>query len=720
MISVEEDNNILYTDLRSKIIAVTERELSSKSVIERKAYAEAAYFLMNNVSVEEADIFAGKLERCNYVNMYPGKRKQEIDYLMKADSSQGKRYECILTAETIGLFTRAPGAHVVPDYDQLIQEGISNRISRVQSYMSDCKNDSENIHFYKAELIVLKAMQERIKRYGKEAGRQYDICGKENVKRIQKACNRIACDPPEHFHEALQLILLAHEHILAEGGSGSISFGRMDQYLYPFYKRDLDKGILTKEAAQEMITAFWKKIAEYEMGWQNVTLGGCNREGQDLCNDLTVFCMEASRTVRTDQPQVSLRTHKNMPEHIWKKAFELIQTGMGFPELYNDRIAVKAKINAGISEEDAWDYSIVGCVELSAGGKEYSHTEGARINWQKILELMLNGGRCQITGLDWKLAENYDLDEIQDFQQFYEWYKRELKYFTRFVCGCIDALSYQYGAYWPVPFTSSMMRGCIENGRDVTNCGTIYNNLTLDCVGIATVCDSLEAIRILVFEEKLLSLSELAAILKKDFAGYESIRDRMLACPKYGNDIPSVDSKMQELIQLFVETLSDEPMKYRKGKFQAGFYTSYFHATMGEKTGASPDGRKAGEALSPSLSPTAGMDRKGPTAVINSASHIDMEYFSNGTVLDLKLLADFFRKEKYQQAIKALIEEYFEMGGLEIQFNTLDKDTLLEAQRNPCKYRNLVVRVSGFSAYFIALEESLQNEIIRRTEHQIA
>lgn len=713
------EEEVFYTDLRSKIIAVTEQEMKSKSVIERKAYAEAAYFLMNDVFIEEGDIFAGKLEKCHFVNIYPTDMKEELEYLIRSDRDTNKKYQCMLIAEEIGLFTRTPGAHVVPAYDRLIQEGISHRIDQIRYGIKICTDKAQQ-NFYRAELSVLKAMQGRIIKYGEEAERRYGICGGENLKRIQNSCNRIAFVPPENFHEALQLILLAHEHVLAEGESGSISFGRLDQYLYPFYKRDLDKARITKEDGQEMITAFWRKISEYEMGWQNVTLGGSNSEGEDQCNDLTLFSMNASLIVRRDQPQISLRVHKNMPEHVWKKAFELIQTGMGFPELYHDDIAVKAKQNVGISKEDAWNYSIVGCVELTAGGKEYSHTEGARINWQKLLELMLNEGTCQITGLNWKLAETHKLDEFHEFGSFYEWYKRELKHFTEFVCGFVLALSRQYGTYWPVPFVSSMMEGCIERGMDITNGGTVYNNLTLNCVGIATVADSLESIEKLVFKERLLNLKELVVVLKKNFVGYEAVHRKMIGYPKYGNDISSVDYKVRELTEVFVETLAEASKKQLGKVFQAGFYTSYFHATMGKQTGASPDGRKSGDALSPSLSPTAGMDRNGPTAVINSASHINMEGFGNGMVLDLKLMANFFQQEKYQQAVRMLIEEYFSRGGLEIQFNTLDKETLSAAQKDPYKYRNLIVRVSGFSAYFVALEESLQNEIIRRTEHQIA
>lgn len=708
-----------YTDLRSKIIAIAEEKLIDRSIIERKAYAEAAFFLMNRVIIGEEDIFAGNFERCDISTMYPRSMEEEISGIVSRLNGQTQEYESMVQAEAIGLFTRSPGAHVVPAYEELLQEGIGKRIRRVQQYILNCEECIKK-QFYVAEYVVLRAMQERVLKYAKEAGRLYVTSKKKELKRIRISCERIANDPPQNLHEAIQLVILIHESILAESGSGSISFGRLDQYLYPFYKKDISTAKISEENAQEMITALWRKIAQYEMGWQNVTLGGSNKKGDDQCNELTIMCMNASLIVRSDQPQVSLRVHRCMPKYVWEKAFELIQTGMGFPELYNDEVAVKAKRSAGILEEDAWNYSIVGCVELSAGGKEYSHTEGARFNWQKILELMLNEGQCLISGKKYSLAEKHNLEEILSFEEFYDWYKRELVEFTKQICNCIDILSWQYARCWPVPFLSSVMQGCIEKGRDVTDSGTLYNNLTVDCVGIASVADSLEAIETLVFREKIISLKELADILRNNFVGYESIRRKMLDCPKYGNDIESVDKKIKDLTKIFVDTLSGIPVKYRQGRFQAGFYTSYFHGTMGELTGASPDGRGACEALSSSLSPMAGMDRKGPTAVINSANCIDMEKFGNGMVLDLKFTSEFLRTENHRQAVKILIEEYFEKGGLEIQFNTLDRETLIEAQKNPMKYRDLIVRVSGFSAFFVTLEETLQNEIIKRTEHQIA
>ena len=601
-------------------------------------------------------------------------------------------------------------------YDALLTEGLQGRIEKTASFARAAKGQ-ETYGFYKAALIVLQGFQANIMRHGAAAKVKYQQNHKENIRQIWESCEKIAYHPPDTFLEAVQLMWLAHKGIVDEADAASISFGRIDQYLYPYYERDLQTGKLTRETAQEILTALWKKIAEMEKSWQNVTIGGSDADGTDRCNELTLMCMQASLAVRGDQPQLSLRVGKHMPDIYWNQAFELIKTGMGFPSLFHDEMAAEAKRNAGVSFADAWDYSIVGCVELTAGGKEYSHTEGARFNWMKIMELMLNQGVCPMTGRTWPLQERTPLNQIDSFQQFYDWYKREFLFFTERLCEFIDVASDQYGGLWPTPFTSALTEGCMEKGKDVTFGGAVYNNLTLDCVGIASTADSLEAIERLVFEKKLVKLEELSVALNRDFEGWGWLREEMLACPKYGNDIDSVDGKMADLVKTFTDALQHMQMKYRQGHYQAGFYTSYFHATMGKLTGASPDGRKAGAALSPSLSPMAGMDGNGPTAVINSANKINMAYFGNGMALDLKFLPSFLESKGHLQALRALVEEYFQGGGLEVQFNVADREELIDAQENPWNHRNLIVRVSGFSAYFITLEKNLQDEIIRRIAH---
>ena len=707
-----------YTDLRSKIVFVTEREKIEKSVFERKAYALATYWMLKDIKIENTDMLAGNLEIGNISSTYPCNLEQEIDYLEKDNKILLGEFDWTLTAREIGLLARAPGAHLIPAYDVLLRTGLQDKIEQIKQKMKENQSEIEKYSFYRGEMLIVTSMQKYIERYAIEAKRIYEETAKENIKRIYEACEWITLRAPRNFFEAVQSVFLAHMCVLDEGGSGSISFGRIDQYLYPYYQKDMQEGVLTQDEAQQIINALWEKISQCEKTWQNITLGGCDKNGRDVYNELTIMCMKASIATRKDQPQISLRVHEDMPEEVWRTTFELIQTGMGFPELYNDKITVKAKRNAGIHEEDAWNYAIIGCVEPAIGGKEYSHTEGIRINWAKLLELLLHGGTCHLSGREWELAENHELNEFRDFSSFYEWYKREFVYFTEKICRFGNEVSVQYAKYWPISLTSSLMQGCIEKGKDVTDCGTIYHNLTVNCVGVASVVNSLEAVEELVFKEKIVGLEELSDALKHNFNGYEWLQKKMRTCAKYGNDIPSVDNKVQELTKLFTDTLREQEV-YSGGKWQAGFYTSYFHATMGELTGALPDGRGEGEALSSSLSPMAGTDINGPTAVINSANVINMEHFSNGMVLDMKFTPSFLEKKEHKKAIQMLVEEYFEAGGMEIQFNVVDKETLLDAQKNPIKYRDLVVRVSGFSAYFVGLEKSLQDEIIRRTEQSV-
>lgn len=651
--------NACYTDLRSKIIFITERHYQKYSVVERKAYAYAAFLLMKEKRLRQKDILAGYMECCNISDLYPHNLEEELRCLKKWS---GQDFSDMIYARELRLLERNPGCHVIPAYDKILKEGLQFRINRVKEKMEEKTLSDKQKEFYKAVLLVLSARQKSILQYAKVAADMYKKSPTQRMKRIQLTCERIAVKAPEHFFEAVQLLFFLHEGVVDEQGSGSISFGRLDQYLLPYYKQDIRDGVLNKEEAQQIITALWEKIAQRELSWQNVTLGGSDAMGNDMCNELTIMCMKASISVHKEQPQVSLRVHENMNDDVWKTAFELVRTGMGFPEFYNDTVAVKAKSNCGVSVEDAWNYGIVGCVELSVGGKEYSHTEGMRINWAKLLELVLNNGSCSLSKGKWNLECKRPLESVKTFEELYKWYQRELIALTKRVCEFIDCASKQYSEYWCVPYLSSIMQGCLETGRDVTDCGAPYNNLTVNCVGIASVANSLEAIEKLVFNERLVTLQELATALSCNFEGYEWLQNKMLACPKYGNNIKSVDDKMAELINVFTTTLGCLKPKYRSGKYQAGFYTSYFHSTMGEFTGATPDGRYAREALSSSLSPMTGTDVSGPIAVVQSANRIDMTQFGNGMVLDMKFTSAFLEKEIHCKGVRFLVEEYFAEG----------------------------------------------------------
>lgn len=346
----------------------------------------------------------------------------------------------------------------------------------------------------------------------------------------------------------------------------------------------------------------------------------------------------------------------------------------------------------------------MGCVELCIPGKEYAHTEGARLNWAKVLEDLL---------ADMQNKKNFS--RVLTFNDFYHMYKQHLLDTARKICEFIDFASGMYPRRWSVPFATVFMDGTRENGRDVTDNGTIYNNLTINCVGIATAVDSLQAVKELVYERKTISLEQLADICLTN-KGYEVYIDEMLKCKKYGNDYDEVDLLATELIAVFNKTVTEYPLKYRTGKMMVGYYSSYFHADFGNYTSATPDGRKAWTPLSPSLSPSSGKDKNGVLSYINSANKIDMSTMSNGAALDLKYTPTFFDKRENRDALKTVIQTYFEKGGLEVQINVIDREELLDAKKHPENHMNLIVRVSGFSAHFVNLDSNLQDEIIRRTE----
>ncbi len=698
-----------YDDLRSRFISYIDTK--QKGGVLGKAYAYAGYLLKKQPSISDADVFVGVIERLSTVDMSPENIVGEINRWKHKYIEEKEKLEYIQDAVAIGLFCRNPGKHMAPAYDKIMETGLQKKLEQIRLCYKENKSQDYDL-FYKSEWLVLSAFQQYILKCGTRAKEMYINGGSKskNLLRIAETCDRIAYKSPKTFFEAVQMLILMHEAVVGEAGTGSISFGRFDQYLYSYYKSDISEGRLTYSEAYEYICELWRKIANYELGWQNVTLGGSDKFGNDVCNELTIMCMDASMAVAKEQPQVSLRVNKNMPDKVWNKAMELINRGMGFPELYNDEMAVKAKINCGIKEDDAWNYAIVGCVEPMIPGKEYSHTEGARINWVKILELILTEDKRFIDS-------SYKIKDFEDFTSFYDFYKEQLVAVTNRICSFIDIASGEYGKNWQTPFTSCMMLGCDESGKDVTDGGTIYNNLCVICVGFASTVDSLEAIEQLVYKEKIISLEKLVEAISKNFEGYEWLQRRMLLCSKYGNDIESVDKKAKELAELFVNTIRQYPLKYRSGVMQPGFYTSYFHAEFGELTGATPDGRKAHMPLSSSMSAMSGMDKKGPTALINSALNIDMSKLGNGMVLDVKFTKEFFDKADNKLALRCLVESYFERGGLEIQFNIVDKETLIKAQQNPEQYENLIVRVSGFSTYFTYLSKQLQDEIIARTEN---
>lgn len=697
-------------------------EYNSESVILKKAYMFAMELLAQPIMLdEENQVATNKLHIAMPDSMCAEQLDREIQYMLEKYPDKGQLFNDICIAKEIGIIQRWSGGHTSASIDLLFKEGYQNRINTAYKLMKD-EEDDKRRNFLRAEIIVLLAAQKQLIRYSDEAMKLYQKSGNEDYKmrylRMAHACKNIAYYPPKIFFEAIQLIAVTHDFCSTEGNGATSQGMRIDQLLNPFYLSDMEAGRITREDAFEIVCSLWRIFESYGERGTNLTIGGCDQYGNDCSNEMTIMCMEASMRAKADVPLLTLRVHPRLDDRVWDTALQLVRSGQGFPAFYNDNVAVKAKINSGVSVEDAYDYSTLGCVEITIGGREFSNTEEARINWLKILEMLLFNGRCALTGKKWHLKENHIAEQFTTFDELYQWFKKELISTIDRVGEYIDLASAIYSQHWPVPFLSSITYGCIENASDITENGTKYYNLSINCVGMANTVDALEAIEELVYIRKITTIEEIKKALTSNFVGYEWLRQKMLECPKYGNDIDCVDNKMKDLMGLFSSYVHNMHAVNRSGKFQCGFYSVMHHTLLGMKTGASCDGRYAGASLSNSLSPVQGMDIKGPTSVMNSINKVSMDYMGNGGVLDMKFTPQFLEKKNHLDALRYLIEAYFEDGGLEVQFNVVSKDTLIKAQKEPEKYGNLVVRVSGYSAYFVKLDKNLQDEIILRTENE--
>jgi pyruvate formate-lyase/glycerol dehydratase family glycyl radical enzyme len=619
--------------------------------------------------------------------------------------------EQFLTGLEIGLVSTCLGGHVIVGYDRVLATGFAGLAAMAREQDGD---------FARASVIIMDAACDYARRYSGRA-RELAVGASEAdapyLDRIAEACERLAVGPARTFFEAIQSVVLTHEILTCEQPCSSLSLGRVDQYLYPYYQADITAGAITEADAREWIEGLWLKIGSLEHSFQNVTLGGADLEGRDQSNELTAMGLEATRRLKLDQPLVSLRYHAGMSDAVWDRAIDLIGEGLGFPALFNDPVVIDAKQRVGLSREDATNYGIVGCVEMVAPGAEWSQTEAVRLNWAKVLELMLNDGVCTRTGKQTTLAADVCIEEIETFEDFYD-------AFGRVFAKAIDLLARGtmvrdrgFGAVYPYPFLSSTMDGPLANGTDVSSGGARYNALTMNGCGMADLVDSLGAIRECVYSGRAVSLVELAEALRTDFAGRPELKSQLAAAgERFGNDAEAPDAMLRDLVRRVHEQLASYAPP-RGGVWQMGLYTVDAHAYLGKQTGALPSGRGAGVSLANGCSPCQGADTHGPTAAVRSVATLDHRMLGNGMVLDLKFAPSLVKSEAGRGALRGLIETYFAMGGMEIQFNVVDAETLEAAKADPDAYRDLIVRVSGFSAYFTTLDPVTQDEIIARTEH---
>lgn len=739
-------------ELREKIYQQTAAENPGLSSDMYQATSFARFLNEKSVPIHAHDLLAGMVRYYEYTSSLPitrmphypknieeleidrhpmfktyeylDKEKEVKNYLKRknidTNHPDGALLDTYYRAHQSGMYVRYGDGHVIPGYDIALQLGIKGLVEKGEAALKNLPDNGRDST--QAMLITLRAFSNYCRRYAASARQAAQTTDnpqyKETLQRIELACEKIAWEAPESFFEAAQLVMLYHDAVICETLSGSISFGRFDYMLYPFYEADRKKGLLDFDSAGEIVDAFFLKLPQMREAYQNLTVGGRGEDGAYAGNEITIMAMRACRKLMFDQPLLSMRTSPDMPDIFWEEALALVETGLGFPALFNDDVVYAAKEKVGIEPDDLWKYGIVGCVEGTIGGKEYARTEELRFNWAKPIELMLNNGVSVKSGEEFPLATPKKLEDIASFDDFYAWYKEEFRHFLQLGINATNLLDETYGETWPIPFLSTVMEGCLENNNDVTRGATKYNLSSVNGLAMADAVDSLLVIKELVFERKLVTLPELAEILRNNFEGEEVFRLMCDNIPgRYGNDAPFTNGLMKELTDYFHQIVTSNVNQFGN-RYQSGLYTVAAHVYVGSETGALPSGRKMGVSLANALSPCQGADRKSPTALIRSALSSDLTQCGNGMVLDIKFNPAFLKKPAHRAGVRKLIETYFANGGLEIQLNVVSRDTLIKAKNDPKSYRNLIVRVSGYSAYFYTMSPSMQDEIIARTEYE--
>ncbi|OPJ63517.1 glycyl radical protein [Clostridium chromiireducens] len=644
----------------------------------------------------------------------------------------GKEIDEIAKVVKINQKDHAQG-HICPncrDWLTLGPEGIKQRALEKMNNAA-----KENKDFYESVVIVMEGAQEFMIRYHdlmKE--KSESVCEEELVSsmlQVADICKNISRRPAQTFHEAMQAVWFLFVILHMESNASSFSPGRMDEFLYPYYKRDIHLGKLDNKKALEIIECLWLKFNEivylrnshsakffagFPIGF-NIAIGGQDEKGNDFTNELSFLFLKAQEHLGLPQPNLSVRLHKNTSEELLKESIKVVAKGSGMPQFFNDESVIPSMIDLGIKEKDAKDYAIVGCVELTTQGNNLGWSDAAMFNLNKVLELTLNSGKCLISGDS--LAQNLgNLTTYEKYEDLEEAFAKQINYFIDKMILACEQVEKAHIDVLPSPFLSSVIDDCIEKGVDVTAGGAVYNLSGIQMIQVANLADSLAAIKLLVYDEKRISKEELLKALQNNFEGYEVIRAMLLnRAPKYGNDIEWVDEIGAKWAIYFNGKLKSYT-NYRGGKYHTGMYTVSAHVPMGENVGASADGRHAKAPLADGgMSPVYGRDIAGPTAVLKSVSKLDNVLTTNGGLLNMKFLPEFFKNEIGRDKFARFLRTFVDLEIPHIQFNVLRKEDLLAAQKNPENYRSLTVRVAGYTAYFTELAGELQNEIIARTSY---
>ena len=694
------------------------------------------------------------------------------------------------TAIDHGMFT--PGnyfyngiGHVTVDYPKVLAvgfEGIIKEAKDALSALSQADADyAKRYHFLNAVIMSCEAAINYAERYSalaeEMARAETDYGRKKELEEIAYNCRRVPRHKAESFYEACQSFWFVQMLLQTESSGHSISPGRFDQYMYPYYKKDMDSGKLTRIQAQELMDCIWVKLndlnkvrdaasAEGFAGYslfQNLIVGGQDKNGRDATNDLSFMAITATEHVFLPQPSFSVRVWNGSPHEFLIRAAELTRTGIGFPAYYNDEVIIPSLQSRGLSLSDARDYNIIGCVEPQKAAKTDGWHDAAFFNMCRPLELVFSSGMDKGVQLG---PKTQSVESMTTYEEFENAYKAQMNYFIELLVNADNAIDYAHAERCPLPFQSCMVEDCIGRGKSLQEGGAIYNFTGPQGFGIANVTDAMYAVRKLVFEDKKYTLAFFKEALKNNYGKdmdtamatkltqqimsslasegksfteddiksvylavktnasdadskkkYAALYDDIASLKKFGNDDDEIDSFAREIAYTYTKPL-ESYKNPRGGIFQAGLYPVSANVPLGAQTGATPDGRLAYTPIADGVSPAAGRDVKGPTAAANSVSRLDHYIASNGTLFNMKFHPSALEGRSGLESFVALVRGYFDQKGSHMQFNVVSRETLRDAQKHPEKYKSLVVRVAGYSALFTTLSKGLQEDIINRTEQQ--
>jgi pyruvate formate-lyase/glycerol dehydratase family glycyl radical enzyme len=629
-----------------------------------------------------------------------------------------------VTSESTGF------GHVIVDYPKALHEGFNAIIAQARGLLAETPSDDiEGQAFLQAVVIAGEGLilfaQRHASLVERLAGECADPTRAAELRRLAAICQRVPAEPAHDFHEALQSLWLVQIALHLEQYGWSISPGHFDQYMLPYYRADLASGRLTQAQAWELLLSLWVKFME-NVGsdlrttiFQNICLGGQDAQGNDLANELSSLCLDATIALRFNQPALTVRWHPKIAPAFWDKVQRTIAQGTGMPSLFNDEVIIPGLVAQGVTPADAVTYGIIGCVEIGIPGKEQGVTAGGHINAAKALELALNEGRSLLTGdlIGWPTP---DPATFGGFDDLWQAYKNQIEYLGSLNVLATIVAGEAQKRRGHCPLMSALLDDCLANRRDLVYGGTRYNLPGVCIYGTTNVCDGMLAIQRLVCEERALSWGELRHALRTDYRDREPLR-QMLAhgAPRFGNDLPEVDELANRINALHTAFCSKH-VDARNGRFAVGVWPVEAHVDCGRWTGATPDGRHQGTPLVDGVGACQGADRHGPTALLRSVARLHTARdFPAGSTFNIKFGATTVQSPAGVTNLGNLTTTFMRLGGQQLQVNVVDAATLRAAQKQPEAYNDLIVRVAGFSAYFVQLDRSVQEEIISRTEHGV-